>query len=69
MPSGWTVNELPLGGDARTSPLTSQATSPFRMNAVTVEIPATTSNLGPGYDCLGVALGLVEPRDGHDGDR
>lgn len=29
------------------------------MNAVTVEIPATTSNLGPGYDCLGVALGLV----------
>lgn len=28
------------------------------MNTVTVEIPATTSNLGPGYDCLGVALGL-----------
>ncbi len=29
------------------------------MNVVTVEIPATTSNLGPGYDCLGVALGLA----------
>ena len=29
------------------------------MNAVTVEVPATTSNLGPGYDCLGVALGLA----------
>ena len=28
------------------------------MNVVTVEIPATTSNLGPGYDCLGVALQL-----------
>ena len=29
------------------------------MHAVTIEIPATTSNLGPGYDCLGVALGLA----------
>ena len=28
------------------------------MNAVTVEVPATTSNLGPGYDCLGVALSI-----------
>ncbi len=28
------------------------------MNTVTVEVPATTSNLGPGYDCLGIALGL-----------
>ncbi len=25
---------------------------------VTVRVPATTSNLGPGYDCLGIALGL-----------
>ena len=24
--------------------------------SVTVRVPATTSNLGPGYDCLGVAL-------------
>lgn len=26
------------------------------MEAVTVRIPASTSNLGPGFDCLGVAL-------------
>jgi homoserine kinase len=26
---------------------------------VTVEVPATSANLGAGYDCLGVALGLV----------
>lgn len=26
--------------------------------AVTVQVPATTANLGPGYDCLGLALGL-----------
>lgn len=26
------------------------------MDSVTVRIPATTANLGPGYDCLGVAL-------------
>ena len=29
------------------------------MNTVTVEVPATTSNIGPGYDCLGIALGLA----------
>lgn len=26
---------------------------------VTVEVPATTANLGAGYDCLGMALGLT----------
>lgn len=26
------------------------------MNEVTIRIPATSANLGPGYDCLGVAL-------------
>ncbi|HEY7970038.1 MAG TPA: hypothetical protein VID95_08590, partial [Candidatus Limnocylindrales bacterium] len=26
---------------------------------VTVEVPATSANLGAGYDCLGVALGLT----------
>lgn len=26
------------------------------MNSITHRIPATTANLGPGYDCLGVAL-------------
>ena len=28
------------------------------MNKVKVRIPATTTNLGPGFDCLGLALGL-----------
>jgi homoserine kinase len=28
------------------------------MTRVTVTIPATTANLGPGFDCLGLALGL-----------
>lgn len=27
-----------------------------RMQKVTVRVPASTSNLGPGFDCLGVAL-------------
>jgi homoserine kinase len=26
------------------------------MDSVTTQVPATTANLGPGYDCLGVAL-------------
>jgi homoserine kinase len=26
------------------------------MNEVSIRVPATTANLGPGYDCLGVAL-------------
>lgn len=28
------------------------------MIQVTIQVPATTANLGPGYDCLGLALGL-----------
>src|SRR4029453_8135420 len=28
------------------------------MQQVTVRAPASTSNLGPGFDCLGVALSL-----------
>src|SRR5258708_6721977 len=28
------------------------------MHQVTVRVPASTSNLGPGFDCLGVALRL-----------
>jgi homoserine kinase len=27
-------------------------------NQVTIRVPASTSNLGPGFDCLGVALGI-----------
>ena len=39
------------------------------MNSVTTRVPATTANLGPGYDCLGVALGIanrvtVQPAEG-----
>jgi homoserine kinase len=26
------------------------------MNEATIRVPATTANLGPGYDCLGIAL-------------
>jgi homoserine kinase len=29
-----------------------------RMSSITVTVPATTANLGPGFDCLGLALGL-----------
>jgi homoserine kinase len=28
------------------------------MSAITVTVPATTANLGPGFDCLGAALSL-----------
>lgn len=28
------------------------------MNTITIRVPATTANLGPGFDCLGLALGL-----------
>jgi homoserine kinase len=28
------------------------------MDAVTTRVPATTSNLGSGFDCLGIALGI-----------
>src|SRR5947208_650563 len=28
------------------------------MESVTIRVPATSANLGPGYDCLGVALQL-----------
>ncbi len=26
--------------------------------SITIQVPGTTANLGPGYDCLGVALGI-----------
>lgn len=29
------------------------------MLSVVTSVPATTANLGPGYDCLGIALGLA----------
>ncbi len=30
----------------------------IQRQAVTIAVPATTANLGPGFDCLGLALGL-----------
>jgi homoserine kinase len=30
----------------------------LKKQQITVRVPATTSNLGPGFDCLGVALRL-----------
>ncbi len=41
------------------------------MDSATFRVPATTSNLGPGFDCLGVALGLsnrVTISRGHAGE-
>ena len=32
--------------------------SPTTTNAVTVRVPATSANLGPGFDCLGLALDI-----------
>jgi homoserine kinase len=32
--------------------------SPWVSGPVTVEVPATSANLGPGFDCLGLALDL-----------
>ena len=29
------------------------------MHEVTIRVPATTANLGPGFDCLGIALALA----------
>jgi homoserine kinase len=39
-------------------------------DSATIQIPATTANLGPGYDCLGIALSLhnrVTVERSHDG--
>ena len=30
----------------------------FRANAVQIQVPATSANLGPGFDSLGLALGM-----------
>ena len=35
-------------------------TGTFVPGPVRVEVPATSANLGPGYDCLGLALELVD---------
>ena len=28
------------------------------LSSITVSVPATTANLGPGFDCLGAAISL-----------
>ena len=35
-------------------------TSPFVDGEVAVQVPATSANLGPGFDCLGLALDYVD---------
>lgn len=32
----------------------------FHEGSVSVDVPATSANLGPGFDCLGLALGLFD---------
>lgn len=32
----------------------------LRSTAVEVQVPATSANLGPGFDCLGMALGIYD---------
>jgi homoserine kinase len=39
---------------------TESVASAFWENPVTVAVPATSANLGPGFDCLGLALDLVD---------
>ena len=41
----------------------------FLPGPVTVEVPATSANLGPGYDCLGIALELSDTLVGRGGRR
>ena len=36
------------------------ASGPSGRPTVVVEVPATSANLGPGFDCLGLALGLID---------
>src|SRR6478609_9305734 len=40
----------------------------FSSGPVTVEVPATSANLGPGYDCLGLALELTDTLVGEVAD-
>ena len=49
---GLASRSLPL----RLTALHTRRDAPGLMNEATVRVPATTANLGPGYDALGVAL-------------
>lgn len=39
------------------------------MEGVKIRVPATSANLGPGFDCLGVALNLYNRLEVHEDDR
>ncbi len=39
------------------------------MERVRVRVPATSANLGPGFDCLGLALNLYNSVEAHEDDR
>ena len=58
MPDRWLIinHERPRAIDLLQSAM--QYRDPMRKPSVTVRVPATTSNLGPGLDTLGVALKL-----------
>lgn len=46
----------PVGAPVPQAPVVGPSIAPGQ--SVRVVVPATTANLGPGYDCLGMALGL-----------
>ncbi len=39
------------------------------MEGVRVKVPATSANMGPGFDCLGVALNLYNRLEAHEDDK
>jgi homoserine kinase len=54
-------------------PVNMPVNMPEYPSGVIVSVPATTANLGPGFDCLGAALSLENqfrfiPTDGHNGN-
>ncbi|MSQ28142.1 MAG: homoserine kinase [Dehalococcoidia bacterium] len=42
------------------SPFVTSPAASTPPNQVTIRVPATTANLGPGFDCLGFALDIVD---------
>ena len=53
--SAWTVESGSTGGLPR-----ERTAAPFRAAPVRVRVPATSANLGPGFDAFGLALGLYD---------
>src|ERR1700730_2669719 len=51
---------MPMVGRLTQSPAGGSVNRPYlimtSVQSVTIRVPASTSNLGPGFDCLGVAL-------------